>query len=62
MSTVGGLFGRRTPNTAFTVDGANLKIQTTKGTEKWSPKSIASLSLFKIKNPNYVAQFESFLI
>ena len=62
MTTIGGLFGRRTSGVAFTLDSTNMKIETVEPTTRHAVSTIAKMSLAFIKNPVHIGTFGSFRI
>ena len=56
------MFGARQDQVAFTQDRANMKIETKKGTLRYSAISLATMVVSKVSNPFYVDTFTSFEI
>jgi hypothetical protein len=62
MSTIGGMFGSRTDGVPFVIDGGNMKLETVKGTRRYSTISVATIIVSKIKNPAHVGSYGSFSV
>lgn len=60
MSTIGGMFGSRTDGVPFVIDGGNMKLETKKGTRRYSTISVATIIVSKIMNPASVGSYGSF--
>jgi hypothetical protein len=62
MTTLGGIFGGKTDNAGFEVDSINLVIETTQGTPSWSPETVSTMTIMKVRNPRYEDTFGPFRI
>ena len=56
------MFGSRTDNVAFLIDGLEMKIETKNPTTTYSTVSLATMVISKIQNPQVESIFESFEI